>query len=382
MELLVIFAGAVALLTILKFVLNMETNIYFGFLGATVVIGLLFWGLSSFNFNAMDTEIWNGEVSGKKREVQYCPTGWVRSTDNFCTEYTTRSVYDGKSCHYTGSGKDRKKVCHDEYHTEYNYDYPWEAKWFIAAANIGEHWEIRRVDYQGAKEPPRWTAINVGDPASTARTYTNWVKAAADSIFHEDAGSLDKYKEFIPAYPMEFYDVMKVRRIVPIGVTIQNIDQYNDKLAVALKSLGPQRQMNAIIVVADASKFGPDLQYAVRRAWSGFKKNDAVTFIGVNKNNEVEWANSLSWSKQSIYDIEVREKILEGAQKPLDLNATIDNIQTIGMKNYVRRSMDEFEFLKSEIRTPLSLIILALFFQAIPILGAFFITRKETYVYR
>lgn len=381
-EIFIVFIVTAILISGFKLINGMELSAYILAIGVTFIATLFVWGLSAFNFSAMDTEIWNGEISNKRNIVKECPWGWNRSKDDFCTEYRSKEVYDGKTC--TTDSKTKKKSCVNNYHTEYKYDYPWEGKWFVYSANLKESWEIGRVDYQGANEPGEYRQVKIGDPASTTNSYSNWIKAASDSVFHEDGGLEEKYKEFIPEYPIKIYDRFKVDRIVSVGVTIPDIAKHNHRLSVALKQLGPKKQMNAVIVVVDASKIpNAEYAYAVRRAWNGFKKNDAVTFVGVNA-GKIEWAEVLSWSKASIFDVELRDKILADRGKALDLNNVISYIETIGMQSYERRSMKEFEFLKDEIATPMWLIILAAIVNAIAIFVTIFVTRKvqTNHVYR
>ncbi|AKF13627.1 hypothetical protein PHIN3_364 [Sinorhizobium phage phiN3] len=374
----VVFLIAAVILSVIKLTSKMNPHFYgMGMLGMfAATLFVLF--LSIFDFSASDVELWNGEISDKRATTQQCPYGWQRFQDGFCTEYRTREVYDGQTC--TGSGKDRR--CVSNYHTEYKYKFDWERRYFIYAENLKKSsWEVPRIDAQGTQAPPRFQSVKIGDPASIKNRYSNWVRAASDSIFHDDGNLEEKYKELIPEYPIEIYDFFKVDRIVTIGVTIPDIEKYNRRLSEALKQLGPKRQMNAVIVVVDASKIqNAEYAHAVRRAWKGFKKNDAVVFLGI-KDNSIYWAEVLSWSKASIFDVELRDKILGDRDKPLDLNNVISYIENIGMKNYERRSMEEFEFLKEELRTPLWLIFLAVIANAIALFVTVIISRKENYSY-
>lgn len=293
-----------------------------------------------------DYEVWNGEVTDKTVLKEYCPSGWVDSTDWFCTEYSTRTVDDGpRKCSKDSNGK---KSCYQPTKTQYNYDYDWEQKWYVAT-NVGEIY-IRRVDSQGADMPPSWRDTNIGDPASTVNHYKNWVRAASNSLFHKSEKDVEKYKDLIPAeYPIALHDYFKINRVLLAGVKIDNVQEWNFKLSVALKDLGPKRQMNAVIVMVDANKAGLDYAHAVRNVWRGFKKNDAVLFIGVSNNTDIAWAESLSWTKNSEYDVRVRNEVTKAN---LNVDEIVGIIYKNGMQYYERRPMKDFEFLKDEIPTP------------------------------
>ena len=290
-----------------------------------------------------DNELLNGLVTDKFQVTRNCQTGWNSFEDPFCTEYETREVYDGQSC--SGSGKDR--VCTSKYHTEYRYLFAWERKWYVKSDSLNYTWSIRRVDRSGAATPPLWQATNIGDPASIYHEYQNWVKATSNSLFHNDAQYEEKYKAVIPPYPLRLINGWTAVRIVPIGVKIDNLTDWNTKLGKSLGILGPKKQMNAIVVIADSTKYPVELSYAVRRVWQGFKKNDAVIFIGIDQQNNVVWSNVMSWSKNSQFDVEMRNKILE--QQTFNFDAMLTSLDQIGMQYYQRRSMKEFEYLKDDV---------------------------------
>lgn len=304
---------------------------------------------------ASDVELWNGQVVSVTDRRESCPFGWRDYKDNFCREYRTRSVPDGtKTCDKDG------KNCRANYKTQYNYDYPWERSYYVTLDLKDRVLEIAREDAQGRKEPARWLSANVGDPASITNKYDNWVRAASESIFHEDGAVSEHYADLIPEYPINIVDYHRVNRVIGVGVNVEQA--WNEELSLLLRELGPAVQMNAIIMLADANLVGSDFIYAVRRAWMGFKKNDAVVFIGINPNGTVAWSDTLSWSKEERFNVEMRNAVLEQRDQPLNMMAVLDNLHTIGMEHYQRRPMKEFEFLKAQIPTPTWVIVLVVFF--------------------
>lgn len=339
------FALIVAILVYIKIYYKFSIVQFVTQSAIALLVTLLFYSISYFGSGVYDVELWNGSISGKEYIQRNCPSGRVSSKDNFCDEYHSFTVYVGQTC--TGTGKDQ--VCVSNYATEYEYDFPWERKWFVYAKNIGLELKIDKVDRQGRYEPPAYTAINVGDPASKYNEYKNWVKAASDSIFYENSKEEEKYKDSIPLYPDLIYDYIKVNRIITVDAVIDNLKEMNRYLSDALIVLGPNKQMNAIFVIVDGNKYDIDYAYAVRRAWKGFKKNDAVVFIGLN-DNKAKWVEVLSWSKASIFNIQLRDKIMETSTNEFSMKSAIDYLKEIGMNSYERRSMKEFEFLKDEIK--------------------------------
>lgn len=324
-----------------------------------VVIGL--WQVFRFS-DTWDTEIWNGEVTGKQMAERSCPMTWNDYTDSFCTEYITRTVADGPPrnvCTTTGSGKNQHTSCHyvQDYKTQYKYLYPFERKWYVDT-NLKVTYMIARVDRPGWNMPPFYEETQKGDPASKRNSYTNWIQGASASIFHDDRQVEAKYKDIIPEYPIAVYDYFRVDRVIPVGVNL-NTKVLSRKLSDALKDLGPKKQMNAILVVVDANKIQQDFPLALRLAWRGFKKNDAVVVIGVD-GNSLKWVDVRSWSKENIFNVNLREEIAKGIDKPVNYDVVIQTLHDVGMKDFQRRSMKEFEYLKKEIPAPTWLTILAL----------------------
>jgi len=321
-----------------------------------IIVSLVWWG--GRYSDTHDYELWNGEVTRKITEQQRCPIGWQDYTDGFCTEYTTRRVKDGpprKVC--SGEGKDKRCHAVQDYKTQYNYIYPWERKYWLDS-NVKETFYIPRVDAQGRYEPPRYTSAYVGEPVAAQKSYTNWIRGASNSVFHEDGKAEEKYLNILPKYPIEVYDYYRVDRVIAVGnVSVPNY--VNGLLSNLLKDLGPNKQMNVILVLVDTKVASEDFPYAVRRFWQGFKKNDAVVFMGVN-DGKLAWAESMSWSKQSIYDITIRDSLSEGIGQPINFPNVINKISETAKAHYERREMKEFEFLKSQIPVPTWLTVMAL----------------------
>lgn len=350
-----------------------HNEITWGELAIMAILPMIFIVILYHQFrfnNATDNELWNGQIVEKVQRKENCPWGWKTYRDDFCTNYRTRQVYDGEDC--TGFGKDR--VCTSKYHTEYKYDYDWEQRYFIKT-DIKDHtFEVDRVDYQGVSQPPIWRGFHVGDPASLPNTYMNWIRAAADSLFHQDGEAEEKYKGRIPAYPDKIYNYIQVNRVLTVGIDVPEVDRWNRELSMALRELGPKRQMNAIIVIANSKEFAGDYIFAVRRYWQGFKKNDAVLFIGADpETKKIGWVDVLSWSKNNAFNVVLRDTVYAiGSVSENFAPLVIQALSTVGMDAYERRSMKEFEFLKQQIPTPIWLYFVTFFVGVLSTGGVWF----------
>jgi len=332
-----------------KFVLRFDISWLEWLAGLLIGIACLslIWAVGRYSA-AGDTEILNGTVQSKNVWRFSCPT----NTSNPCT--------NGYTCHShqvcSGTGKDRS--CHEEHDTCYVYD--WEQNWQVKT-NVPTlpEVDIRRVDDQGAVEPQRWSAVRVGDPASAPHSYKNWVKASVNSLFKEDKGKDETYKSLVPSYPSRINDYYNINRIVTPNYQLANKADWNTELSRILSTLGPSHQMNMVVVVAN--NVPRDYAYGVRRSWQGFKKNDAILVIGL-QNGKIEWSEVMSWSKNSIFNIELRNMVTD--MRGTDINAVnpadfFAKVQAISAKDFVRRPMKEFEYLKGDIPPPMWLIVVA-----------------------
>lgn len=316
-------------------------------IGIGIVVVSIVWVAGS-SFTKTDQEILNGAVTSTEVNRFRCPT----NTSNPCR--------NGYSCNCVTicvpTDDKGNQSCTTTCDT--CYVYPWEQNWYVETT-LGQY-EISRIDRQGAKEPPRWTSTNVGDPVSRTNIFTNWLKAAKNTLFRDAKSIAEKYKDILPKYPIHIYDYYRVDRAVVVNEALRNPSQWNVEISEAMAEIGAKKEMNLIFVFVDGVQ--PDFAYAVRYHWNGFKKNDMVVFVGT-QNGVVTWVESLSWSKNPANDIRTREymsSLVGDNVNTLNPREVITNVKVIAEQHFERRSMDEFEYLKRDIPPPTWLVILSL----------------------
>jgi hypothetical protein len=299
-----------------------------------------------------DTEIWNGEVVSKAR-VQ---GSYVESYQCHCYTYTTSS----------GSGKNRTTTSHTHCDTCYRDHYT--VNWGCDT-NIG-HFGIESLDETSSSvyntpDPGRYTIIQKGDPVSKTHDYTNFIKAVPETLFRPAQASLKaQYMGKIPAYPINIYDIYHVDRVLAVDVPITNLREWNDKLSNALKTLGPAKQANAVIVF---TKYGPDYFYALQDAWLNGKKNDIVVVIGASRfPGHADWVKIMALTQDQIFQVKLRDDIMDiGILTP---DAVIGALQKDVMSDFKRKHMADFKYLDAEIDPPAWVMVTCL----ILIFGAYF----------
>lgn len=284
--------------------------------GCILVVGIGY-GIAIWHATS-DTEIWNGVIAKKWKGTEHC-----------CHSYpcNCRSVSCGNNCSTT--------VC------DTCYLHPYDVYWKAVTSN-SETAYSNGCNSPGTFEPGRFSVIKIGEPTAIEHNYTNYIKGNPDSILRRQ-GLAKKYAGKLPTYPV-VHDWYRSNRVIPVGVNIDGLSEYNDYLSELNAELGDRKQVNLIfVVVAD-----PDEMYleALREHWLGSKKNDVVVVVGAPNFPEIEWAGVLSWTKREDFKVDVRNLILD--HKKFDQGLLFD----VGVQvrdKFERRPMKDFEYLKSTI---------------------------------
>jgi hypothetical protein len=292
-----------------------------------------------------DTQLVNGVVTDLRPIQQSCPVGWRDFRDDFCTEYTTRTVKRGESCSTSSNGT---RTCTPIYDTEYRYIFPWERRYFVIS-DVPQNFEIDRVDRQGVNTPERFSQVRLGDPVTVSRSYTNYIRGASASLFNDG----DPTGVVPIPYPW-VQDYYYANRLIVDQYSISEDVQreWNQQLA-QLNADIRKTGANVIVVVT-----GSDETFATElaRAWESHNINDVVVSIGMSA-DRVAWVDVRSWSATSRVELEIKNRILElGTLDNAAINAIIqDSVE----RHYTLQDMKEFEYLADEMTPPTWAIIVA-----------------------
>lgn len=295
-----------------------------------------------------DTKIVNGEVTEKEPRKRSCPIGWVSYPDSHCTHYFTRTVKVGESCSTDTKGN---RSCTDITETQYNYIYAWERRYFVHS-DVPETFEIDRTDPQGVRTPDRFASVNLGDPVAVERYFTNYIRGASSTLLRDDVTE--------PAdvsYP-RVYDHYRADRVIYAGVSEDPgfVAAWNASLAEVNRDLRGAGANAIVILTAEPAAYAQ----RVARAWEAHNINDIVVVIGVDPADprSVRWADTRSWSSQSLVNVLITDRILAlGRVDPEAINLAI---LESARGSFRPREMSEFEYLKDDIPLPWITIVLAL----------------------
>lgn len=299
------------------------------------------WAAGKYG-QTQDTEIWNGYVVSKDRDHGH----YLRSYSCNCRQ----------SCSGSGSNRSCYETCDTCY--EDRYTVTWSANTTVGGITFS-HLDRSSRSVYNEPDPASYTRCVVGEPASLPKRYTNYVQAVPQSLFHDASKIAQQYAGQIPAYP-RVYDFYRINRVLTVGTKVPNdiVNQINNDLNVALKTLGASKQVNIVVVLTEIDD--SSYRYAIENAWLGGEKNDVIVILGLN-GTEITWADTFTWALNKgneLFQVKLRDSLNElGHLDPGTLTpAIVEHIK----KHYDRPSMKDFKYLEEDINPPTWVIILAI----------------------
>lgn len=317
--------------------------------GIIMTVGIYQIGSMS---QTIDYEIFNGQVTSKDRHH-----------DEYVESYQC-------NCVPVSDGDGGTTIACLTFYRDH-FTVTWTCRTNIGDIRIKHLDELSRSVYN-EPDPARYTQIQIADPVSLSFSYTNWIKAVPDSLFKPlQQHQVDRFAGKIPEYPGRIYDYYKIDRVLGVGVTVPNVREWNHKLSMSLRTLGPTKQANVVLLFTNEV----DSLYAeaIRDAWVNGKKNDIIVLVGVNESfdNPPNWVKVLALSNHNIFQVNLRERLSQLSS--LDSTAVIDIIHDETMKTFSRKPMSDFDYLKNEVTPSIGLVIMMGILIAFLNIGIFFI---------
>lgn len=283
-----------------------------------------------------DTEVWNGYVTDKDRKHGSYQTS------------------------YCCGGTDKNGMCQMTCYTDH-YTVNWTARTTLGAITL-QHLDRTSRSVYNSPDPAIYKRCYKGEPASIEKSYTNYVQAVPQSLFHDDGTTASaQFAGKIPNYP-RVHSKYQFNRVINKGAKVDKatINKIDAGLDDALKTLGRQKQANIIVILTNITD--PSYRYAVEQSWLGGKKNDIVIFVGLD-GNKIVWTDIMTWALNSgneLFHVTMRDGIL--AQETLDADKFVPFVSQTVTKLYDRPQMSSYEYLADEIDPPNWVLWLAAFF--------------------
>jgi hypothetical protein len=215
--------------------------------------------------------------------------------------------------------------------------------------STGDVVTIDRVDRQGVWEPPRFSKAIIGEPAAVPHLYVNYIKGSPDTLFRHQ-GLVEKYDGSFPPYPGQVYDYYRIDRHVAVDVAgSDNFRAWNKELMRLNADVGAAKQANVAVVQV----YGKPHEWflALEEKWIGGKKNDVVVVYGLETGTSaIQWVDVMAWSIDPIFKVKLRDALMENPQRTPDPKTDIPRIREAVVKDFQRKPMRDFAYLKSAIK--------------------------------
>lgn len=301
----------------------------------TAVVAGSKWGATQ------DTEIWNGKVTKKEMVDDYYQTSYSCNCTTTCS----------------GSGSSRScsescDTCYTDHYTRSYDGYSTVGNWTFDS--IDTEWRMRRDSFG---PPASYTNCKVGEPAAREHSYTNYVQAVPQSLFHDDSTVAQDFAGKIPSYP-RVHSFYKINRVLQVGVSNTHAREINSRLNQALITLGRSKQANIVVILTDIKD--PTYRFAVENAWLGGEKNDVIVIIGLDGDNIV-WSDTITWALNDgneLFNVTMRDGVKNLGT--MDPDTFVPFVTSTISKLYDRPEMKDYEYLEDEIEPPTWALITAI----------------------
>ncbi len=299
-------------------------------LGVVFALVTIIWFSGSMSQTA-DVEVWNGKILSKSR-VQ---DSYVRSYSCNC-----RSVCSG-----SGKNQTCSTVCDTCYEDRYTVD--WTARSTVGGITFKSLDSGSRSVYR-TKDPAAYKKCSVGEPASKEHRYTNYVKAAPDSLFNT---ALDEDVYPIPAYP-RVHSFYKVNRVLNVSTKLKSKDiaTLDRLLSESLILLGAKKQVNIIVILTEIDD--SSYRFSVENKWLGAKKNDVVVFLGLD-GDTITWTDVMTWGLNrgnEVFQATLKSEL--SSIKTFNAQSIAEVVVNTTGSLYDRPMMKDYEYLKDDIQPP------------------------------
>ena len=348
MYILMVFLPALLVVFIARFLYPHDITLKemgLHFLGAILGTALCF-GLmaASSAFSSWDYEIRNGYITKKYSKRVSC-------------EHQYKC---GETCSTDGKGN---RTCIPIYCDEHSYDMDWRVDTTINS------FKIDRVSRQGLKEPPRFTAVKIGEPVADTFSTRNYL-LLDKTRFSTTEAVRKQYANSLPQYP-EVFDYHRINRVV--NSTDQSFNYINVWLNDKLRVDAAEKQMNIIVVVT----YFPESYYqAVYESWNGGKKNDILLFYGIDKDRNIKWFRANTFAEGQDNQSMLHKLKVSALDTKIGMDLVQEQYRII-YKNFKRLPNETFSYMDNIFDPSVTALVLSMIFNFFISIGLAYFFKKE-----
>ena len=187
-------------------------------------------------------------------------------------------------------------------------------------------------------------------PVAIGHTYENIVAVANNNVINTKVPKETlkllvkngKVREYPSLYRGAYGETLLNRVIDTVG--IKN-NSYLDTLNDISKDVGETKQANPIIYFTDEDR---SIKNFISQYWHKGKKNDVTLILGLDKNKNIVWSDVICFTNNTDFIVDLQNEF-KGLNVEKDSKKILSKFKNSINKNYVRKPMKEFEYLKENI---------------------------------
>jgi len=190
-------------------------------------------------------------------------------------------------------------------------------------------------------------------PTAVSHKVTNFLRASKRDIFDKALTPPKSVQKYLVEYPLVhssgFGAVEYTRFIDKVGLGYGSLE---DKLDLLASRVGHRIQGNPILYIVP-SNAGEKFPNYLEKHWGGFKKNDIVIIVWVDKSsNTITNSKVSSFSRRSLFNIELASNIIKGGLSEQSLLDSISKqlyLPTNAASGFERVPNEEYAYTVNDI---------------------------------
>ncbi len=186
--------------------------------------------------------------------------------------------------------------------------------------------------------------FNIMDYVVSEETYENRIQASHSIFNYEDINPDSAKSMGLYDYPSE--DNNHINSL--LGYDLYDKDYLNQYLGNYNGYLGNTKQVKVWFLIFKNKPISKAFQQ--ESYWKRGNKNEVVICIGTDKNNNIKWSHTFTWTRKESVKIDIRD-IIANAKSLHEMKAIIDGSMFVIQRDFKRREFHEFDYLEIELPT-------------------------------
>jgi len=185
-------------------------------------------------------------------------------------------------------------------------------------------------------------------PLSSVHSYENKIRSTDNVWAYKEITDKDLLEKF--KRPADRGDTSP---ILGFGISIKNEDRLFLERTNA--KLGPIYEIHTIAILFNYEEYpNRDIVETILNIWKGPNKNELVSFIGIDKDNNIKWAETTSWMDDTSIHSLIRQDLI--ALNKWEVKGYGDVLWNRVQSNWKRKEFEDFSYIKTNL--PIGIVMI------------------------